>query len=160
MHTQSLRGYHNTPLSWVPRSPYLMLPSWDLQGGDQSPLLPIGLRSPDLGLAPDLYLILWPFLVSWSVPSMSLVRAQPSRELEHHSKRAPRIPSGITPPCLSRGPLFWHGWATSPAAQGASVVGISLGSPEMLQKPVLEKPSTTLRELENSGSLHRWAQRS
>ena len=28
-----------------------------------------------------------------------------------------------------------------------------------LQKPVLEKPSTTLRELENSGLLHQWAQR-
>ena len=29
----------------------------------------------------------------------------------------------------------------------------------LLQKPVLEKPSTTLRELENSGLLHRRAQR-
>ena len=29
-----------------------------------------------------------------------------------------------------------------------------LGPPEMLQKQVLEKPSTTLRELENSGLLH------
>ena len=83
-----------------------MLPSWELQGGDQSPLLHIGLRPPDLGLAPGLYLILWLFLVSWSVPSMSLVRAQPSRELEHRSKRAQRIPSGITPPCLSQGPLL------------------------------------------------------
>ena len=35
--------------------------------------------------------------------------------------------------------------------QGAGKVGISLKPPEMLQKPVLEKPSTTLRELENSG---------
>ena len=31
---------------------------------------------------------------------------------------------------------------------------------EMLQKPVLEKPSTTFGELENSGSLCRRAQRS
>ena len=31
---------------------------------------------------------------------------------------------------------------------------------EMWQKPVLKKPSTTLRELENSGLLHRRAQRS
>ena len=30
----------------------------------------------------------------------------------------------------------------------------------LLQKPVLEKPSTTLRKLENSGLLHRRAQRS
>ena len=29
----------------------------------------------------------------------------------------------------------------------------------VLQKPVLEKPSTTLRELENSGLLHQRAQR-
>ena len=29
-----------------------------------------------------------------------------------------------------------------------------------LQKPVIEKPSTTLGELENSGLLRRWAQRS
>ena len=48
--------------------------------------------------------------------------------------------------------------ATSPAAQGAGVVGILLGPPEMLQKPVLEIPSTTLGELENSGLLHQWAQ--
>ena len=31
---------------------------------------------------------------------------------------------------------------------------------EMWQKPVLKKPSTTLGELENSGLLHWWAQRS
>ena len=36
-------------------------------------------------------------------------------------------------------------------AQGAGVVGILLGPPEMLQEPVLEKSSTTLGELENSG---------
>ena len=30
----------------------------------------------------------------------------------------------------------------------------------MLQKPVLEKPNTTLGELENSGLLRWWAQRS
>ena len=50
--------------------------------------------------------------------------------------------------------------ATSLAAQGAGMVGISLRPPEMLQKPVLKKPSTTLGELENSGLLHRRAQRS
>ena len=55
-------------------------------------------------------------------------------------------------------PLLRPGQATSPAAQGAGVVGILLGPPEMLQKPVLEIPSTTLGELENSGLLHQWAQ--
>ena len=34
------------------------------------------------------------------------------------------------------------------------------GAPEILPKPVLEKPSTTFRELENSGLLCLWAQRS
>ena len=49
---------------------------------------------------------------------------------------------------------------TRPAAQGAGVLGISLGPSEMLQKPVLKKLSTTLRELESSGLLHRQAQKS
>ena len=47
--------------------------------------------------------------------------------------------------------------ATSPVAQGADMVEVSLGHPEMLQKPVLEKPSTTLGELENSGLLRHQA---
>ena len=49
------------PFSQVPRSPYLMLP---FQGGDQSPLLPIRVGSPDWGLALWPYLTLWSFLVS------------------------------------------------------------------------------------------------
>ena len=83
--------------SWVP---YLMLPSWELQGGDQSPLLPVGVV-PAWGLAPGPYLILWPFLVCWSVPPMSPVRAWPSGESERLCKREPKIPSGGAPPCLS-----------------------------------------------------------
>ena len=59
-----------------------------------------------------------------------------------------------------RAPPLWPGWTTSPTAQGASAFGISLEPPEVLQKPVLKKPSTTLGELENSGSLRWWAQRS
>ncbi|XP_043323498.1 uncharacterized protein LOC122440883 [Cervus canadensis] len=55
---------------------------------------------------------------------------------------------------LGPGVLFMS-QATSLATQGASVVGILLGPPKMFQKPVTEKPSTTLSELENSGLLHR-----
>ena len=90
------------PFSRVPRSPYLMLPSWELQGGDQPPLLPIGV-GPDWGLALGFYLILWPFLVSWSIPPMSPVGARLSRESEPQSKREPGIPSGGAPPHSSRG---------------------------------------------------------
>ena len=36
-------------------------------------------------------------------------------------------------------------------AQGAGMVGILMGPPEVLQKPVIEKPSAILGELENSG---------
>ena len=43
-----------------------------------------------------------------------------------------------------RAPLLQPGQATSPAAQGAGVVGILLGPPEMLQKAVLKKKSPIL----------------
>ena len=99
-----------------------MLPSWELQGGDQSPLLPVGV-GPDWGLAPGPYPILWPFLVSWSDPPISTVGARPSGELECQCKREPGIPSGGTPPHLSRGSFTpawpshqsgtsrgWRGW--------------------------------------------------
>ena len=79
-----------------------MLPSWELQGGDQSPLLPIGV-GPDWGLALGPHLILWPFLVSWSIPPMSPVGARPSGESEHWSKREPGIPSGGVPARSSQG---------------------------------------------------------
>ena len=86
------------PFSQVPRSPYLMLPSWELQGGDQPPLLPTGVGVPDWGLAPGPYLILRPFLVSWSILPMNPVGAWPSRESEWRSEREPGIPSGGAPP--------------------------------------------------------------
>ena len=88
------------PFSWVPSSPYLTLPSWELRGGDQSPRLGVG---PDWGLALGPYLFLWPFLVSWSVPPMSAVGAQPSGESKRWSKREPVIPSGGAPARSSRG---------------------------------------------------------
>ena len=105
--------------SGVPRSPYLMLPSWELQGDDQSPLPPVGVGFPDWGPAPGPYLILWPFLVSWSVPPMSLVRARPYRESECWSERKPRIPSGGMPPHLS-----WGSYAlTKPSHQSGGSRG-------------------------------------
>ena len=88
-----------------PESPglpiYLMLPSWELQGGDQPPLLPIGV-GPDWGTGPRPYLIQQPLLVSWSVPPMSPIGAQLSRESEHQSERELGVPLGGTPPSLSR----------------------------------------------------------
>ena len=90
------------PFSRVPSSPYLIFPSWELQGFDQSPLLPVEV-GPDWGLAQAPYLILWPFLVSWSVPPMNPVRAWPSGESEHRSEREPGILSGGTSPRSSWG---------------------------------------------------------
>ena len=127
-----------------------MLPSWDLQGGDQSPLLPIRV-GPDWGLAAGPHLILWPSLVSWSIPPMSPDRAQPPGESERWSEREPRIPSGGVPPYPFRGSSTPTQPSTQSGGSGDGMVAILLGPPEMLQKPVLEKPSTTLRELENSG---------
>ena len=145
MYTQSLRGYHSTSLFPSPqvRSD---APFWEHQGGDQSPLLPFGVGS-DWGLAPGPYLILWPFLVSWSVPPMSAVGAQPSGESKRWSKREPVIPSGGAPARSSRGSFAvaqpshqshasrgWHGWNLTRA----------------MPKPVIKEPSTTIGELENS----------
>ena len=43
---------------------------------------------------------------------------------------------------------------------GAHFSTMKVSKPIQLQKPVIEKPSTTLGELENSGLLHRQAQSS
>ena len=107
-----------------------MPPSWELQGGDQSPLLPVGVGL-DWGLAPGPYL--WPFLVSWSIPPMNLVRARSSRKSEHQSEREPRILSGGTPPCLSQDSFTlaqlshqsidsggWHGWNLTEASRNVA----------------------------------------
>ena len=102
------------------------------QGGDQSPLLPIGV-GPDWGAAPGPYCILWPFLANWSVPPMSLVGARPSGESEHWSERGPGIPSGGTSPRSSRGSFTpswrshqsgglrgWRGWNLSGASRNVA----------------------------------------
>ena len=82
---------------------------WEVPPGRyQSPLLLTGV-GPNWGLAPGPYLMLWPFLLGWSIPPMSPVRAQPSRESEHRSEREPRILSGGGPPCLSRVALLRPG---------------------------------------------------
>ena len=72
--------------------------------------------------------------------------------LEYCQLARPLVPLGV--------PSLQPDRATSLEAQGAGVVGILLGPPEMLQKPVLGKPSTTLGESENSSLLCWWAQRS
>ena len=106
---------HNASLLLSPGSPYLMLPPWECQGGDQSPLLPIG-AGLNWRLALGPYLILWLLLVGWSIPPKSLVGIRLSRELEHQCGREPGIPSGGTPPHSSRDsfapawaqPAFWR----------------------------------------------------
>ena len=97
-----------------------------------SPLLPVGV-GPNWGLAPEPYLILWPFLVSWSIPPMSPVVIRLSIELEHWSEREPGIPSVGTPshspwgsftPAWrshqSGGSRVWHGWNLSRASRTAA----------------------------------------
>ena len=139
--------------------PYLMLPSWELQEDDQFLLLPVGI-GPNWGLAPGPYLILWPFLVRWSDPPMSMVGARPFRSQNTGPKENPEYHQVVHLLIPLWVPSLQPSRPTSLVAQGAGVVGILLGPPEMLQKPVLEKPSTTLRQLENSGLLCQWAQRS
>ena len=153
MHSQSHRGYHNASLLPSPQfslsdAPFLAAPRrWSASSSTHWGKI-------WLGTGPGPYLIRWPLLVSWSVPPMSPTGARLSRESEHQSERELGIPSGGTPPCLSRDSFAparprhqssssrgWHGW------------GISLEPQEMLQKLVLKKPSTTLGELENSGLL-------
>ena len=155
MHSQSFRGYHNAsllqsrqvclsvaPFLGAPRRlsgtmlPFLLSPQFSLsdapflgaQGGDQSPFLPVGV-CPDWGLAPEPYLILWPFLVSWSIPPMSLVGAWPSRGSEYQCEREPGIPSAGTPSRSPRGsfaPARWsHQYGGSRGWCGWNLAGAS-----------------------------------
>ena len=118
--------------------PFLPSPQFSLsdapflgaQGSDQPPLLPIGV-GPCLGTGPEPYFFLWPFLLSWSVPPMSRSglshpenqNTGPKENLEHRQL----VHLLVHLPVPSQ--------ATSLAAQGAGVVGISLGPLEMLQQP-------------------------
>ena len=86
------------PFSQVPRFPQLLFPSRELHEGDESP----SWSRTWLGTVPGPHLILWPFLVGWSVPPMSSVGSQPSGESEYWSEREPGIPSGGRPPCSSQ----------------------------------------------------------
>ena len=81
------RGRHNSSLL---RSSQCSLTV--AQGDDQSPLLPIEVQH-DWGLALGPYLIEKSCLVSWSIPPMSPVRAQPHGVSKWQSKREPRKPS-------------------------------------------------------------------
>ena len=141
------------PFSQVSRSPYLMLPSWELQGGDQPPLLPIGVGVPDWGLAPGPYLILWPILVSWPILPVNSVGAWPSREWEWRSEREPGIPSDGAPPCSSQGSSAptrpSHQSGGSRGGRGWNLTGASRNVAESSTRE--KKPH--IGELENSGLL-------
>ena len=132
-------------------APFLGAPRWSVSSST-----PLG--RPDWGLAPGHYPILWPFLVSWFVPPISLVKAWLSRQSEHWSEREPRVLSGGAPPCLSWGSSapaqFSHQSGSSRVQHGWNLTGASRNVPET------EKPSTTLGKLENSGLLCWRAQRS
>ena len=211
MHSQSFRGYHNAsllqsrqvclsvaPFLGAPRRlsgtmlPFLLSPQFSLsdapflgaQGGDQSPFLPVGV-CPDWGLAPEPYLILWPFLVSWSIPPMSPVGAQPSGDLEHQSEREPGIPSGSIPPHSSPGslPPAWPshqssgprgqcGWNLTGASRNVAVTStqetkhhtwrvgelrfIMLGGPEELTLQALSPEQRGYRDFYTQTGMIKW----
>ena len=98
----------------------------------------------------------------WVGPSLQWVQLGLSH-LESQNTSPKENPEYHQVACLLirlRVPSLQPDQATRLVPQGAGVVGILLGPSEMLQKPVLKKPSTTLGELENSGLLHQRAQRS
>ena len=151
MHSQSHRGYHNAsllpspqvsltvasflgaprrlsvtmpPFSQVPSSPYLMLPSWQLQGGDQPPLLPTGARS-DWGLALGLTWYgghsWWAGLyLQWVRLGLGCPESQNTSLKENSEYR--QVAHLLV--CLGI-PSLQPGHAISPAAQEAGMVGES-----------------------------------
>ena len=159
MHTQSLRGNHNPSLFPSPQVSLSDAPFLGAQGGDQSPLPPVGVGF-CLGIGPG------------ALPYPVAVRGElvhPSNECSWGlavQRVGMLVQKRIQKTIRWHASLFVLGFLAPVqpshrvAAQGADVVGISLGPPEVLQKPAQEKPSTTKGELENSGLLHWWAQRS
>ena len=119
--SQSFRGYHNPSLLLSPQVSLTVAPFLGAPGSDQSPLLPVGVGS-TWGLAAGCYFILCPFLVSWSIPSISPVGVRLSRESERWSKKrtcntvrwhAPLFVSGFlrcspaeSPVQCSKGPVW------------------------------------------------------
>ena len=99
MHSQSFRGYHSASLL---RSPQVSLTVAAFLGAPRRGQSSTCWGRTCWGLAPGPHLILWPFLVSWSIPPMSPVWARPSRELEHQSEREPRVLLGGKAPRLSQ----------------------------------------------------------
>ena len=140
------RGHHNSSLLRSSQGSLTVA-----QGDDQSPLLPIEVQH-DWGLALGPYLIEKSCLVSWPIPPMSPVRAQPHGVSKWQSKREPRKPS--------RSSLFvsdfLHSELAKPLVQCLKGP-VWLESPWDFQKcfrsQTIEKPSTTLGGLENSGLL-------
>ena len=153
-HSQSFRGYHSASLLLSPQVSLTVAPFLGAQGGDQSPLLPVGVGSCP-GALP------YPVAVPGELvrPSNESGQGSAIRRGRTSVEREPGIPSGGCLLLHRRVPSFQPCQATSLTAQGTGVVGISPGPPEMLQKPVLKKPSTTHAELENSGLLRWRAQR-
>ena len=158
MHSQSFRGYYNASLLPSPQvsltvAHFLGAPSrrsisssihWDLTGDwPWSLTLSCG-HSWWVGLS-----LQW---VQSGLHQPEIGNTGPKENLKYHQVACLLV-------CLVV-PSLQPSWATSPKAQGASMFGISLGPPEILQKPVIKKPSTTHGELENSGLLHQKAQRS
>ena len=124
-HSRSFRGYHNASLLPSPQISLTIAPFLGASGGDQSSSLPVGVGSA-WGPAPGPYLILWPFLVSWSIPPMSQVglsclesqNTSLKEDLEY--RQMARLLIHLRVPSLQ------HGRATSLVAQRAGMVGILL----------------------------------
>ena len=104
MHSQSFRGSHNASLLQGPQVSLTVAPfpgaprRWSVSSSTHWNRI-------WLGTGPGPYLILWPFLMSWSVPPVSPAGARASGESEHQSEREPKIPSGGAPPRSSQGPF-------------------------------------------------------
>ena len=155
LHSQSFRGYHNASLLPSPQFSLSDVPFLGTQGGDQSPLLTVGV-GPDWGPTPEPYLNLWQFLVSWSVPPTSLLGSAVRRVGTPVQKRTRNTIRWRSFSFLSR---FLRSCPAEPPVrqrQGPAWLESRWG----LQKRRSQKSSTTHGELDNSGLLCQQAQRS